>query len=549
MKTMKISATLTLLVLAAIGCGTQQSAQGPGSETIAYAGRAVYSSGDPVSGAIVTARKESYLSTLPDTVGALPSANTENQTTTDDDGYYTLTLQDTGIFLVEINDFQNHATLFTCTTTASQKSPRENQLSPTGTITGGVLAHNSDFPLYVRVYGLERIVDVDLSQGTFSIPNMPEGIFDLNISPASGESDIQSHLIPDQLVAPEEITYTGMIDMESGTRMDNTQKIVLNTSSNGAHISENVYNFPVLVRLDETNFDFSRAASDGSDILFTDANRAFLPHQIERFDADLQRAELWVLVDTVYAEDSTQTIYMHWGTHNGNAFVSKEVFDTTNGFQCVFHFSQSSFDTLYDATANDYFGLFGGDTFSGDCEGAIGRGFEFDGTSDFFTLPNTAEGLFNFADDASYTLSAWVYVDSLTDSNQYIITKGEYQYGLRVQDTLNWEMYHFRNTSEFNAVRATVNEKAWALLTGVYNKGHISLYVNNILVRDQFAIDQSIPNEIMHNVFLGKKAHGDSQLLDGKMDEVRICDVARSDSWIKLSYMNQKPVDILLQFQ
>jgi hypothetical protein len=35
----------------------------------------------------------------------------------------------------------------------------------------------------------------------------------------------------------------------------------------------------------------------------------------------------------------------------------------------------------------------------------------------------------------------------------------------------------------------------------------------------------------------------------GTMDEVRICNVARSPAWIRLCYMNQKASDALVQFK
>ena len=44
------------------------------------------------------------------------------------------------------------------------------------------------------------------------------------------------------------------------------QKVKFDTTSNGANVANNVTNFPVLIRLDSTTFNFDQAKSDGADI-------------------------------------------------------------------------------------------------------------------------------------------------------------------------------------------------------------------------------------------------------------------------------------------
>ena len=78
--------------------------------------------------------------------------------------------------------------------------------------------------------------------------------------------------------------------------------IALNTTSNGANVANNVYNFPVLVRLTSSNFSgFGPVQAGGADIRFSksaDYTKA-LPYQIQRWDATRDLAEIWVLLDTV----------------------------------------------------------------------------------------------------------------------------------------------------------------------------------------------------------------------------------------------------------
>jgi len=46
------------------------------------------------------------------------------------------------------------------------------------------------------------------------------------------------------------------------------KQLYLNTSASGANVPGTVENFPVLVRLNSGNFDFSQAQKNGNDIRF-----------------------------------------------------------------------------------------------------------------------------------------------------------------------------------------------------------------------------------------------------------------------------------------
>ena len=132
--------------------------------------------------------------------------------------------------------------------------------------------------------------------------------------------------------------------------------VLLNTSQSGADIKGDVYNFPLLVRLDEENFDFSQAKPDGSDIRFTKSDYSPLEHEIERWDQSSYQAEVWVKVDTLFGNDSLQWIMMYWGNEDAqDRSNAAAVFDTASGFQGVWHLAGDQNE--YDATANSYDGV------------------------------------------------------------------------------------------------------------------------------------------------------------------------------------------------
>ena len=64
---------------------------------------------------------------------------------------------------------------------------------------------------------------------------------------------------------------------------------------NNASQAEDLTNFPALVSLDSSNFDFSATQFDGDDIRFVDANNeTSLSYEVESWDAGSQTAHIWV---------------------------------------------------------------------------------------------------------------------------------------------------------------------------------------------------------------------------------------------------------------
>ncbi len=91
------------------------------------------------------------------------------------------------------------------------------------------------------------------------LDNIPAGSFhEIILSRADGEKTniLQKEII----IQPEQTVF-----------IDNplwkyNRKITLNTSSSGASINSDLYNFPVLIRLNSTNFNFSQAQPEGRDL-------------------------------------------------------------------------------------------------------------------------------------------------------------------------------------------------------------------------------------------------------------------------------------------
>lgn len=86
-------------------------------------------------------------------------------------------------------------------------------------------------------------------------------------------------------------------------------------------------NYQTKIVLSSSNFDFSHANSDGSDIRFTESDgTTSLYYWVEKWDSTNLNAMIWVKVSSIPASGST-TIYMYYG--NSNAATAS---DGTNTF-------------------------------------------------------------------------------------------------------------------------------------------------------------------------------------------------------------------------
>jgi len=119
--------------------------------------------------------------------------------------------------------------------------------------------------------------------------------------------------------------------------------------------SNDLTNYQVLIVLNSTNFDFSKANSDGSDIRFIDSDDTTkLNYWIEEWDSTNQEAKIWVNVTSIPAS-STKTIYMYYGNSDATSESNPEA---TMSFFDDFSTDPSSRWTVFrysDDTSNEFY--------------------------------------------------------------------------------------------------------------------------------------------------------------------------------------------------
>ncbi len=374
---------------------------------------------------------------------------------------------------------------------------------------------------------------------------------------------------PHVLLATMALALPAMADY---TAWSGHRSIVLNTSASGADVATTVTNFPVLIRLGANEADIIAAANNGNSIRFSKADDATaLPYQIESWSSS--GAAIWVLVDSVKGNNSTQTIRMHWG--NGSAASESNgaaVFDTANGFSGVWHMHDSTGGYSTDATIHNTNAVWYNQPVL--AQGLIGRAVDTRQPMDLGLDPsnarylmanyNTANHNFRATSANGITLSAWVKRTQNTGGVEQGIL-GRYNWGQNGRQAMialngNDEIRLFRSTNGTNSGGAETNfgtemimDGQWYHIVATLKNGEQVLYVNGAQNVAQTTANIGSLDSIWatsSHLSFGRMApdHGGNpvpQAFDGLIDEARYTRTARTAAWVKLEYESQKAQNTL----
>jgi hypothetical protein len=476
-------------------------------------------------------------------------------TITDESGSFQIESVDTGTYCIEVNDRTSEAVLLKVDIRAGLIDTvlSADTLRPYSTIQGTAgVPKSAAGKVAAEVYGLQRFALLD-SAGRFAFTNLPGGTLRVHIV----SSDSQFSAVETDTVS----ALSGKTTEIPFIFWHFTKRLYLNTTSTGASVAGNVMDFPVLVRLTAADFSFDEALAGGADVRFTKSDLTPVPFEIERWDASLGSAEIWVKTDTVYGNNGSQYIVMFWGNQNAeSASNSAVVFDTGRGFQAVWHLGQATKAAALDATGNHFDGT-PSDTAPSVIPGIIGRAQEFNGISNYIQMRGTAGGKLNFSESDTFTVSAWVHVDTLVDSTSHVIVgKGHQQYYLKLffgPQGQHWEFTEYLGGTVWQITSyAPPVAKSWKFLFGMREGNTQFLYLDGVLVHTNTS--GGYPNAIKdtsNDVAIGRylnfvtESNQGFAFFNGAIDEVRISNVSHSPDWIRLEYMNQKANNALVEFR
>jgi hypothetical protein len=328
-------------------------------------------------------------------------------------------------------------------------------------------------------------------------------------------------------------------------------KITINTGATGANVVDPAYNFPMLIRLDQSTFPFAQAKADGSDLRFTAQNGADLAFQIENWSAT--SATIWVKVPIIYGNNSDQYITMYWGKPNAPSTSSDPaVFNYLNGFVGAWHMDQdpgASAPQIHDATSNAINGTSQGSMTSANLvDGLVGKAVSFDGGNDYIDFGNGAAT--DITGNVDITISAWAKLNVVNDWDA-IFGKGDHQYHIQFRlDPVHDEFCIFDDADwqpAYNLGQPSIIANTWYFVTGTYNHTTkiLTLYRNGTAIAT--ASSDHISSSRNDHLALGVNSEYMSRYINGTIDEARLCNIARSPAWIKLEYENQKASQTLVQ--
>ena len=320
--------------------------------------------------------------------------------------------------------------------------------------------------------------------------------------------------------------------------------------------TDNQVNFPVLINttdgdLKDTTAGGDVGQSDGGDIVFVNTDNATkLDFEKESYTSTTGALIYWVEVPNVNGSGATTdtVIYMYYGSSTAADQWSAEATWDSN-FVLVQHMNEDpSGDApqMIDSTSNSYDGTSVGTMTNGDLiAGQIGNGLDFDGGNDGVTIPHNSD----FDLVAPFAYSFWVNSAS-TPNLQEVLghNKDASAYtGWSAEVVRTSGVDYFRTTAQGNEISSTANSSIpedtliYIAVSKPSSGASYDIYVNGVEETSYTTDLTTNPSAYTIVLSIGKTSfNGAGRYFNGVIDEVRISDIARSDTWVAASYNNQK---------
>ncbi len=333
------------------------------------------------------------------------------------------------------------------------------------------------------------------------------------------------------------------------------KRIFLNTTATGANLMSNAGRFPLRVGISKADLDFSLLQKNGNDLRFAKPDGTPLAYELESWDPDNGNAAVWISMESVVGNDSTQYIRMYFGDSLATSQSSgSSVFSPQFGYRGVWHLNEMSSDAPFqykDATGNSNHGTGVGMTHFPRIPSLTSYGQEFDSAT---TGINVGTGP-TLHSDKALTLESWVQIKSFIAHGNFLakaVPGGGYpfyQYGLTLGDISNT----LRLTLTIGGINyelwsnQTLTLGNWIYVAGTYDGNAMRIYINGVEVDAGFATGSL--TDFGRPLMIGTYEYPSGTHFDGWIDEPRVSGIARDAAYFKLIYENLKPGSRLLRFE
>lgn len=308
------------------------------------------------------------------------------------------------------------------------------------------------------------------------------------------------------------------------------KKITLDTSAEGAGITEPIGTAAVLIRLHDGNYQFLAGKEDGGDIRFVaEDDKTPLTHHIERYDGLLNEAFVWVKIPDV-KPGAKVSFWLYYG----NAAAAKTE-DAKGSYDAdtvlVYHFGESGTAPV-DITGSGNNAEAPGIPSQGSL---IGGGMRLESAT---AVGIPASPTLGWKESAALTWSAWVKPAAL-QPNAVIFSRSEGENAFVIGMNEGVPFVEVRNESgtQRTDAGAPVAVNTWSHLAVVAEGAKITLYLNG---ESYGSVNTGLPALNSAAVF-GKSAAGEG--FAGEIDEVQIANTARPIGFLKLAAIGQSGTD------
>lgn len=310
-----------------------------------------------------------------------------------------------------------------------------------------------------------------------------------------------------------------------------SRSVWINTTPSGVPIDADaaVREFPLCIRLYSDTFPFEQCQPDGADLrVHSPIDDRLLPYEIETWDPTHGFALLWVRVPVIRG-NQRQELKLYWGKPGVAPESSgQQVFNASNGFVTVWHFADQVVDSTGLLQAADH------GTKSAESPLGLARAFS---NGQGIDAGKTITGL--PAGAAPHTTEAWVRVDQpnatlLAWGNEKAQGKVVMQH--RSPSRINMDCYF---SGANIATDSVVPLGTWKQIVHTYSPQSTRIYVDGLLVDERSKQQPPLAIESPARFSIG--GWYDRYDFEGAIDEVRLSNVQRDATWVRLQYENQRP--------
>ncbi|MBN1188530.1 MAG: DUF2341 domain-containing protein [Dehalococcoidales bacterium] len=332
------------------------------------------------------------------------------------------------------------------------------------------------------------------------------------------------------------------------------KKIIIDSSK----VEDDLENYPLLLSLASDSALAGYAQNDGDDILFTASDGITkLDHEIELYTSGSGLLVAWVKVPSLSSLLDT-IIYMYYG--NASVSSQQNPGDVWNeDFRAVWHLDETGGTTISDSTA--YYNDGTASNVILDTTGKIDGGDRFNGSSSYTNLGDNAS--LDFAVESSFTIEGWFrlsesYGPLVSFRNDSTASGGDnadidicvgYDGAVTSDGRLMGLVRPDNYTSYARITGQTVNDNTWhyfVLTRDDTTYGNIELFLDGVTQGTDNNGAGSGGNITTNIRALASERRwiqdnfgtNDQRWLNGRMDEVRISAVQRTDEWIATTFNN-----------